>query len=325
MTLPFFSTYIKIMMEDREDRESSNALKLLRNEQRAKAFKECQDNAWHSIRNVRTETMSILSPDSTKRLNPLIKPGCTVRIWSCEALPHNFLEKLIRTGACESSISYHLAVEIVPIKRTAAKDVSFSIGFMNQPAEKQKLLLHMMENIYGVFRTPDTELNDRLARQYDKKHAQFLYLVAVGELTQEHIDKLQKIIEQGRAIRFPYSKQDSIFSPVYKTYRELSGLRSDTHNCTTFVLDVFGDLVACRGSYFVANPAWCRSHNLSEENFPGCDDRGLVLHEDEVLHKLHGKKPLASKFRLARGVRERLKAPTTSRTLPASHLKTRSK
>lgn len=275
---------------------SAAALKLLRNEQRAKAFKECQDNAWRAVRHMRVETISIL--DLQDRLSPLIIPGCTVRIWSCEALPANYLEKLIRSRECDSTTSsYHLSVEIIPARQTAAKHVSFSIGYMFEKREKMNALAHMVEEIPGVLITPDPQLNDRLDKQFKKQHAQFLYLVAVGELTREHVGKLQRIIDRGRVARHHTGRADVIISPMYDTYRQLSGRRSGTHNCTTFVLDVFEDLLSCRASYLVANPAWCRALNLTEENFPGCNDRGLLLHEGEVLRQVMKQSMMAGKIK----------------------------
>jgi hypothetical protein len=263
----------------------------------ADAFEACQQNAWAAVRKLRTTTLPILT--NQKKLNPYIQPGCTVRIWSTETLAKGWLDLLKYRNVKCKTVPVHLCVEIIPRRKSTFSNISFSLGY-GYESEAGSLLdgtladwkkgeessfkrseANKFKKRQGVILTPDPALNEKLGKQYeDERH--FLYLVAIGNLTQAHIDGLQEIISSSTSIR-AYNRGNyfTIQSPKYLAFQEYSNQRGQTRNCTSFVLDIFEDLLRCRGAtYFIANPAWCRAKNLSED-FPGCDENGLILRVDK--------------------------------------------
>lgn len=302
------------MAVEGEGQKATASLNLSSNE-KIRLFKKCQDSAWAYVKEVKTTTLPILTREKTRdktlkpawTLNPLIEPGCTVRIWSLEKLADNLVEGLLKGRFfCDvATVSAHLCVEIVPKQESEGAITSFSLGYyyddrhhnskfddeadfprMKVHEEDMEVerayynnlasMAHKWDRIPGVIKTPDTEFNQRLLKQHGD-HRRFLYLVAVGELKQSHVDKLKQIISTSSRIEaWANGKAFWIQSPMYHTYKEVSSTSSGkSTNCTSFVLDIFYDILACRASFVIANPAWCRANNMSR--FPGCDKRGLIV------------------------------------------------
>jgi hypothetical protein len=261
----------------------------------ANAFQKCQENAWASVRRLRTKTLPILT--KRKRLNPLIQPGSTVRIWSTETIPKSLSDILRYRGFWDcKTVPVHLCVEIIPRRMHALENISFSFGYGHDPDDGSQLddtLIYSVaksfkrpednkfKQLRGLVLTPDPALNDKLEKQHGNQK-NLLYLVSIGRLTQKHIDSLQQIIQNSLKIHsYERGSYFTIESPKYAAFREYSSQAGQTRNCTSFVLDIFYDMLQCRGaSYFIANPAWCRAKNLSDD-FPGCDENGIILSIDK--------------------------------------------
>lgn len=265
----------------------------MRNNARLEAFKECQDNA---LRNLSTHTESMVKAVNNGQhvvlaLVKNIQAGATVRIWSTEKIPKYHFEKLFksRTPFCsQATTSYHLSVEIIP---RGLKSPSYSIGFQddNRVANKPySSVFHSFSAETGLIVSPDNNLHDRIRKQlkYDISDRRYLHLVAIGKLQPHHIDSLRNLVNHSYNVTKTtgeFAKKDYFFhSSLYPTYREMSRLHKSaggggSANCTSFVHDIFGDLITCRSMTRIANPAWCRAHNLSDASFPGCNQQGNLL------------------------------------------------
>jgi hypothetical protein len=274
-----------------ESKESLKRVSQSHDARRALEMKHCQNAAFHDISS-RPPSTSILCPNTTPGKEKLfdmvrLKPGMNVRIWKL-LLPDN--------------TAFHLVAEIVPFQKDAP---SYTIGmvFDNRYLQKPTSgLLHWINKVAGKINTPDTLFDARLLHQ--KRHdvdgsAKFLELAATGLLTEKHIKTMRSLMMSSRVqkshtsttvsdnlkIPFVYSM---VNSSIVTHYRMLASANISEYpvkgvfNCTSFIMYLFPDIVACGNFFMIADPSRCKALGVVDPSFAGCDARGLTLSERDI-------------------------------------------
>jgi hypothetical protein len=267
-------------------------LKELRNSERKKAFQECEQNASQDLLHRRSVPKSIIkSTKKGKRLNPLINPGMTVRIWSTMGLVKNPWHQLQSGTLLGKTYAQHLLAELIS---SGPNPTNFSFGYIygSNPTKSEEDLRHMFTPEEGVIGSPDHSLNFKIQKKKEKPQATMFKLVAIGLLTERHIQILKKFIASATISKDKYSDAYDIASTYIPTYRLLSFACPITssekvpRNCTSFIAGLFEDIIRCRNMWGISDPNVCESLHMTDENFGGCTSLGQLWSnaEDQLKH-----------------------------------------
>ena len=240
---------------------------------------ECESAAiQHDLRRQPKSLLSALRGDR-------LRPGDTVRIWSCETKARSVLQRLHARNA--TTVPFHLCAEIVPRVRFGAESTSYTIGFgYGADARKPEGAPgHLLSTENGVIYTPDHEFAHRIKSQRNRRHARYVTLEAIGKLNESHIQTLQMIARNSKVSSIRYDIKDGenivlhmLRCPEFQKYRALTWVcpRTSAYNCASFVETVFPDIVFCRNRLHLADPTACRALAVKDDAFAGCNDRGTL-------------------------------------------------
>eukprot|EP00928_Gymnodinium_smaydae_P033752 TRINITY_DN24099_c0_g2_i1.p1 TRINITY_DN24099_c0_g2~~TRINITY_DN24099_c0_g2_i1.p1 ORF type:complete len:369 (+),score=50.53 TRINITY_DN24099_c0_g2_i1:60-1109(+) len=272
----------------------------VRDAARQAAFAECQrlakENVMREAANgTFTRTLVRKSSPTMYELRRL-RPGATVRIWALKGKADRGLNTFFRKrNPFDSTYPTHLNAEIVVPQ--GPNMIHYSVGFTYTEDEKGSLnkpetsAYHIVSQETGEVLTPDINFHIKIQKQLKHPDADMFELYGIGELKQDHIDTLDRWLKEAKEdVKLYKGPTYGIRTPDLRTYRELSifsSVQKRMHNCASFILTLFGDIVQSTSLFSLYNPAAVGNRIRGDESFGGCNANGLILKEKDVVDSIN--------------------------------------
>lgn len=250
--------------------------------------RECARDALTDVRNRAEEKLypeSIVYYDGkTKKyeLDSWIRPGCVVRIWAGLAKNTSAVHLLFSAKVTDTTRMDHLCAEIVTFNPNGSGERrDFDFGYMY---EGQKYgVAHEIHTYIGRIMSPDWVFIDKVKNQVKKPDKEFLRLIAIGKLSESVYNELKKFVESpDSTVQRVGDKENrhvyDIRHPDVKHYRALVPWFAEAvggcHNCTSFIMKIFGNMVVCLNKFNLVIPGSCKT--LPGGTVKECDKHGLL-------------------------------------------------